>query len=130
MSPNHENPFYSTMTVGFKKDNEIKTEQIELFKYGNVYFPDNDYYNSDCLPTEWLELFEDPNNLDANQGKISNFEFAIEEDEELDKYEEKLRKEQRETDPVFKEITLNRRQSVEYANPNSRRNSIFESVSI
>jgi hypothetical protein len=47
------------MTVGLKKDKEIKTEQIELYKYSSIYFPSNDYYNSDPLPLEWLELIED-----------------------------------------------------------------------
>lgn len=47
------------MTVGLKKDQEIKTEKIVLYKYGKVYFPNNEYYNSDPLPIEWLELFED-----------------------------------------------------------------------
>jgi hypothetical protein len=57
------------MTVGFKKDKEIKTEQIKLYKYGPVYFPSNDYYNSDPLPLEWLELIEDYKVLRDNYGK-------------------------------------------------------------
>jgi len=51
-------PFYLLATTGLKKDNEIKTENIFLYQYNKVYFPDNTYYNSDPLPIEWLELFE------------------------------------------------------------------------
>lgn len=47
------------MTVGLKKDQQIKTENIDLFKYGDIYFPSHNYYNSDPLPMEWLELIED-----------------------------------------------------------------------
>ena len=45
-------------TIGLKKDKEIKSEKIYLYKYNKVYFPENTYYNSDPLPIEWLELFE------------------------------------------------------------------------
>jgi len=47
------------MTIGFKKDKQIKTENIDLYKYGIIYFPSHDYYNSEPLPMEWLELIED-----------------------------------------------------------------------
>lgn len=73
MSENYDGTFYANMTVGFKKDQEIKTEQIELYKYGNVYFPNNDYYNSDPLPMEWLELFEDHKNLQPTAGTFDAF---------------------------------------------------------
>jgi len=58
-----EKKFFANFTVGLKKDQEIKTEKIVLYKYGNVYFPNNDYYNSDPLPIEWLEIFEESKNL-------------------------------------------------------------------
>ena len=51
-------PFYLLSTIGLKMDKEIRTEKIFLYRYNNVYFPDNTYYNSDPLPIEWLELFE------------------------------------------------------------------------
>jgi hypothetical protein len=50
--------FYLQSTIGLKRDKEIKTEKIYLYKYNKVYFPENTYYNSDPLPIEWLELFE------------------------------------------------------------------------
>ena len=46
------------MASGLKKDKEIKTEKLFLYKYNQVYFPENTFYNSDPLPIEWLELFE------------------------------------------------------------------------
>jgi len=51
-------PFYLHTTVGIKRDKEIKTEKIYLYRYNNIFFPENTYYNSDPLPIEWLELFE------------------------------------------------------------------------
>ena len=51
------------MKVGIKKDLEIKTEKINLYKINNTYFPENTYYNSDPLPIEWLELFEKRENF-------------------------------------------------------------------
>lgn len=45
-------------TIGLKRDKEIKTEKIYLYKYNKVFLPENTYYNSDPLPIEWLELFE------------------------------------------------------------------------
>lgn len=50
--------FYLQSTIGLKRDKEIKSEKIYLYKYNKVYFPENTYYNSDPLPIEWLELFE------------------------------------------------------------------------
>lgn len=50
--------FYVDMACGLKKDKQIKTEKIYLYRYNNMYFPENNYFNSDPLPIEWLELFE------------------------------------------------------------------------
>ena len=47
------------MACGLKKDKEIKTQRIYFYRYNNMYFPENSYFNSDPLPTEWLELFEE-----------------------------------------------------------------------
>ena len=65
--------FYVDMACGLKKDKEIKTEKIYLYRYNNMYFPENNYFNSDPLPIEWLELFED--------SEFFQEEFRIEEDE-------------------------------------------------
>ena len=56
-------PFYLNLTCGLIKDNEIKDEELKLYKYDWVYFPDNFYYNCDPIPIEWLELFEDRNDI-------------------------------------------------------------------
>lgn len=99
-----QDPFYLTLTVGLKMDQEIKTEQIELYKYGNVYFPNNDYYNSDSMPIEWLELFEDPK-------KLRDKEL---DDKELEKFEEQLRKELADNDENYRKSlpTHSRRNSI------------------
>ena len=51
------------VTIGLMRDHPIKTEKIVLYKYGDVFFPKNDYYNSEPLPIEWLELFERKENI-------------------------------------------------------------------
>lgn len=94
-SHDHSQKFYADMTVGFKKDHEIQTE-IELYKYGRVYFPNNDYYNSDPLPFEWLELFESHNVLKE----------MFDSDKELAELQDKMIKENQKTDPNF--IAMNR----------------------
>ena len=31
------------------------------FSFNDVFFPENSYYNSDPLPVEWIEVFEESN---------------------------------------------------------------------
>jgi hypothetical protein len=31
---------------------------LNLFKYNNVYFPDENYYNCNPFPPEWMEMFD------------------------------------------------------------------------
>jgi hypothetical protein len=50
--------FYINLTCGLIKDNEIKDADLKIYQYDNIYFPDNIYYNSDPIPIEWLELYE------------------------------------------------------------------------
>ena len=47
------------MTIGLKEDLKIKTENIMLYRFNDVFFPDNSYYNSDLLPVEWIEVFQE-----------------------------------------------------------------------
>ena len=47
------------MTIGLKEDLKIKTENIMLYRFNDVFFPDNSYYNSDPLPVEWIEVFQE-----------------------------------------------------------------------
>lgn len=51
--------FQMHMTVGIKEDLKIKTENIMLYRFNDVFFPDNSYYNSDPLPVEWIEVFQE-----------------------------------------------------------------------
>lgn len=51
------------MTCGLIKDNEIKDADLKIYNYNRIFFPDNFYYNSDPIPIEWLELFEDWNDI-------------------------------------------------------------------
>ena len=50
--------FYLKTKTGFKFDQEIQTEKLDLWKYNSVFFPENWYFNSNALPIEWLEIFE------------------------------------------------------------------------
>ena len=101
--------FYADLTVGFKKDQQIKTE-IVLYKYGKVYFPNNDYYNSDPLPIEWLELIESHETL----------KLMFDSNKEYTDMQAKLITEQRQTDPNWIAMTTSRRSSV------TRRKSILD----
>ena len=51
-------PFYLKTKASYKFDQEIQTENLDLWKYNSVFFPDNEYFNSNSLPIEWLEMFE------------------------------------------------------------------------
>ena len=55
------------MTIGIKEDLKIKTENIMLYRFNDVFFPDNSYYNSDPLPVEWIEVFQE--NQTMEEGK-------------------------------------------------------------
>lgn len=59
----HIEPFYLKTKAGFKFDQEIQTEKLDLWEYNSVFFPDNWYFNSNALPVEWLEMFEPTENL-------------------------------------------------------------------
>lgn len=51
--------FQMDMTIGIKEDLKIKIENIMLYRFNDVFFPDNSYYNSDPLPVEWIEVFQE-----------------------------------------------------------------------
>ena len=64
-----EDQCYLTMKCGLMCDDHVETNDIMLYPYNNVYFPDNHYYNSQPLPIEWLEIFESKEKLqDLEQG--------------------------------------------------------------
>ena len=58
-------PFYLKTKAGYKFDQEIQTEKLDLWKYNSV-FTNDWYFNSNPLPIEWLEMFE----IKENLGKI------------------------------------------------------------
>ena len=45
--------------VGLVNDGEHNTSQMNMYKHKNVYFPDNDFYNCNSFPVEWIEIFQD-----------------------------------------------------------------------
>jgi len=36
----------------------INTELMNLYKHNNIYLPDENFYNSNPFPIEWMEIFE------------------------------------------------------------------------
>ena len=47
--------------MGLVCDNEYNTAKLNLYKYNNIYFPDENYHNANYFPAEWMEMFEEPN---------------------------------------------------------------------
>lgn len=64
--------FQMHMTIGIKEDMKIKTENIMLYKFNEVFFPDNSYYNSDPLPVEWIEVFQETEALKEHQALMKS----------------------------------------------------------
>ncbi len=58
------------MIVGLVNDGEINTEFLNLERDFDVYFPDNDYYNCNVFPIEWIEIFS----MDQKSKEILNDE--------------------------------------------------------
>ena len=46
------------MNAGLVWDDKYNTENLNLYKYNNIYFPDESFYNSDPFPNEWMEMFD------------------------------------------------------------------------
>jgi len=55
-----ENGRYCTVKAifGLVCDGKINTELMNLYKHNNVYLPDENFYNSNPFPMEWMEIFE------------------------------------------------------------------------
>jgi hypothetical protein len=45
-------------TVGLKRDYQIQADSLQLYPYKGIYFPEKNYFNSDPLPVEWMEIFD------------------------------------------------------------------------
>lgn len=39
-------------------DDKYNTENINLYNYNDIYFPDEGYYNANKFPKEWMEMFD------------------------------------------------------------------------
>ncbi len=50
--------FFLNGLVGLKKDKDIQAENVDLYLYNQVYVPEENYFNCDPFPIEWLEIFE------------------------------------------------------------------------
>ena len=56
-----EDATYCTLTlqVGLVCDKQYNTSKMNLYKYNDIYFPDDSYHNANEFPAEWMEMFED-----------------------------------------------------------------------
>ena len=52
--------FNIKITVGLVCDYQVLTNKLyaPLYRFYDVYFPDESYFNCDPLPVVWMELFE------------------------------------------------------------------------
>lgn len=55
--------------VGLVNDGIHNTVSMNLFKYNSIYFPDDDFYNCNIFPIEWIEIFEDGENQKETKNK-------------------------------------------------------------
>ena len=46
------------INAGLVWDAKYNTENLNLYKFNNIYFPDESFYNSDPFPNEWMEMFD------------------------------------------------------------------------
>ncbi len=45
--------------IGLVNDGDYNTTSMNLYKYKDVYFPDQDFYNCNIFPEEWIEIFSE-----------------------------------------------------------------------
>ncbi len=57
-------------------DGAYDTGKLNLFKYNNIYFPDENYYNCNPFPPEWMEMFDPQgvNDIDTYEEKAKEIE--------------------------------------------------------
>jgi hypothetical protein len=63
MFSKYVDPFSIRMNVGLKKDSIIEAAPFIMYPSKEIYFPNNNYFSSEELPIEWLEVIEDSQNL-------------------------------------------------------------------
>ncbi|MCQ2819466.1 MAG: hypothetical protein MJ252_19560, partial [archaeon] len=62
--------FKCQVYIGIKCDDEIQSEQLQLFCYGlpdPIYLTSSDYYSHHPLPNDWYELFNPPDQKDKDK---------------------------------------------------------------
>lgn len=43
--------------AGLVCDGDFNTASMNLHKYNGIYFPNDDFYNCNIFPEEWIEIF-------------------------------------------------------------------------
>lgn len=66
-----DNAKYCTlkMLCGLVCDGDFNTASMNLHKYNGIYFPDEDFYNCNIFPEEWIEIFKEDH--DGNKSEES-----------------------------------------------------------
>jgi hypothetical protein len=49
--------------AGLVCDCKFNTAAMNLYKYNNIYFPDEDFYNCQYFPAHWIEIFVEENRM-------------------------------------------------------------------
>jgi hypothetical protein len=45
--------------AGLTCDGNFNTASMNLHKYNEIYFPNDDFYNCNIFPEEWIEIFKE-----------------------------------------------------------------------
>lgn len=62
--------------AGLVCDGNFNTASMNLHKFNSIYFPDEDFYNCNMFPEEWIEIFHTKEKRDA----ASKREYIVKED--------------------------------------------------
>lgn len=62
-----------------KKSKLFNTAAMNLYKFNNIYFPDEDFYNCQYFPPHWIEIF-------VEEGKALESEDIGEQDKKIQPY--------------------------------------------
>lgn len=52
------------MMAGLVCDGNFNTGSMNLHKYNGIYFPNDDFFNCNIFPEEWIEIFMDVYSID------------------------------------------------------------------
>ena len=61
-------------TAGLVCDGDFNTASMNLHKFNGIYFPNDDFYNCNIFPEEWIEIFMDEKRDDPNKDGNEGFE--------------------------------------------------------